>query len=89
MPDWETHACRFVRDAANNADAIIDASEVEPGDIVLFDWEGDKTGKDHIAIVTKIENGKVYTIEGNWGNKVCEEERSLYSSSIPYFCKLV
>lgn len=89
MPDWETHACRFVRDAANDADAIIDASEVEPGDIVLFDWEGGKTGKDHIAIVTKIENGKVYTIEGNWGNKVCEEERSLYSSAISYFCKLV
>ena len=39
------------------------------GDIIFFDW-ADETGNrnnlaDHVGIVEKIENGIVYTIEGN------------------------
>lgn len=47
-----------------------------PGDIIFFDWESDGLdGKpDHVGIVEKVENGKIYTIEGN-SNDVCKENR--------------
>ena len=40
------------------------------GDIIFYDWQdsgsGDnKGGSDHVGIVEKVENGRVYTIEGN------------------------
>ena len=46
----------------------------EPGMIIFFDWNN-KGGKgnqdgipDHTGIVQKVENGKVYTVEGNAGD---------------------
>ena len=36
----------------------------KPGDIIFFDWEG-KGKLQHVGIVDKVENGKVYTLEGN------------------------
>ena len=42
-----------------------------PGDIIFFDWENDGLA-DHVGIVEKVENGLVYTIEGNTGD-VCAE----------------
>ena len=36
--------------------------------IIIFDWEGEEGGldggADHVGIVERVENGKVYTIEG-------------------------
>ena len=48
----------------------VDASaEPVPGMIIFFDWDEDITGQDgrpnHVGIVEKVENGMVYTIEGN------------------------
>ena len=48
----------------------IDGSiEPVPGMIIFFDWDEDITGQDgrpnHVGIVEKVENGMVYTIEGN------------------------
>ena len=43
------------------------------GDIIFFDWEGDGH-TDHVGIVEKCENGKVYTIEGNSGNAVNKKQ---------------
>lgn len=43
-----------------------------PGDFIFFDWpkEGVRDGvSDHVGIVEKCENGIVYTIEGNSGDK--------------------
>ena len=45
------------------------------GDILFYDWQddgkGDNTGTpDHVCIVEKVENGKIHTIEGNYGNSV-------------------
>lgn len=43
----------------------------EPGMIIFFDWENESDGggldglPDHVGIVEKVENGRVYTIEGN------------------------
>lgn len=40
-----------------------------PGDIVIFDWHGYKSGwADHIGIVERLSGNTVHTIEGNVGN---------------------
>lgn len=53
--------------------------EPQPGDIVFFDWNapggfsGPQDGvPDHVGIVEKVENGRVYTVEGNSGDKCCQ-----------------
>lgn len=53
----------------------------KPGDAIVFDWKRDGTS-DHIGIVEKVENGKVYTIEGNSSNSVKRNSYPLNSSSI-------
>lgn len=45
--------------------------EPSPGDIIFFDWESDGLA-DHVGIVEKVENGFVYTVEGN-SRDVCAE----------------
>lgn len=42
--------------------------EPGPGMIIFFDWDdedGQDGNADHVGIVEKVENGRVYTIEGN------------------------
>lgn len=42
--------------------------EPSPGMIIFFDWDdedGQDGNADHVGIVEKLENGRVYTIEGN------------------------
>ena len=52
--------------------------EPRPGDIIFFDWDnkgssGPQDGEsDHVGIVEKVENGTVYTVEGNSGDS-CRE----------------
>ena len=45
-----------------------------PGDIIYFDWDREGEGQngrpDHVGIVEKVENGHIYTIEGNSGDRV-------------------
>ena len=54
--------------------------EPRPGDIIYFDWDnkgssGPQDGlADHVGIVEKVENGLVYTVEGNSGDS-CRENR--------------
>lgn len=40
-----------------------------PGDLIVFGSSGSNSGE-HIGIVVKVANGKVYTIEGNSSNRV-------------------
>ena len=52
-----------------------------PGDIIFFDWDyPDEGGQDgipnHVGIVEKVENGIVYTIEGNSGDS-CRQKTYL------------
>jgi hypothetical protein len=54
----------------------------KPGDAILFDWEGGKGTTDHIGIVEKVKNGKVYTIEGNSSDSVKRKVYPLNSSVI-------
>jgi len=49
----------------------------QPGDLVFFGANGGS----HIGIVEKVENGKVYTIEGNTSDQVA---RRSYSLNDPY-----
>ncbi len=39
--------------------------EPAPGMIIFFDWNSPDGLSDHVGIVEKVENGRVYTIEGN------------------------
>ena len=52
---------------------IDNSAEPTPGMIIFFDWDKEETGgpdglSDHVGIVEKVENGRVYTIEGNSGD---------------------
>ena len=42
------------------------------GNIIFFDWQQDGH-TDHVGIVEKVENGKVFTIEGNSKDEVKEK----------------
>lgn len=50
------------------------------GNIIFFDWDGDSIS-DHVGIVEKVENGVVYTIEGNSGDKIAKQN---YGKNSPY-----
>ena len=54
--------------------------EPSPGDIIFFDWESDGLA-DHVGIVERVEDGLIYTVEGNSGDR-CVENR-YYLSSAP------
>lgn len=47
-----------------------------PGTIIFFDWNGDGN-PDHVGIVEKCENGRVYTVEGNSGDAVKQRNYEL------------
>ena len=56
--------------------------EPSPGDIIFFDWESDGLA-DHVGIVEKVEDGQIYTVEGNSGDR-CVENR-YYLGSAPVY----
>ena len=62
---------QWFRDRGQWAD---NAMQPSPGMIIFFDWDnkgspGPQDGQaDHVGIVQKVENGVVYTIEGNSGD---------------------
>lgn len=51
------------------------------GAIIFFDWNLDGTS-DHVGIVEKCENGRVYTVEGNSGNAVNQRNYDINYSCI-------
>ena len=53
----------------------------EAGQIIFFDWEGDGE-TDHVGIVERVENGTVYTVEGNSGDTCRQNSYAIGSSSI-------
>ena len=52
------------------------------GHIIFFDWEGDGL-TDHVGIVERVENGTVYTVEGNSGD-ACRQNSYAVGSSVIY-----
>ena len=60
--------------------------EPRSGDIIFFDWDGDMSA-DHVGIVEKVENGRVYTVEGNSGDSVRQNSYPIgYSDVLGYGC---
>ncbi len=53
-----------------------------PGDIIFYDWEGDGL-PDHVGIVERVENGRVYTVEGNSGD-MCRQNSYPAGSAVIY-----
>ncbi len=52
-----------------------------PGDIIFFDWEADGS-PDHVGIVEKVDNNKVYTIEGNSTNDTARQKEYSINSKV-------
>ena len=81
IPDWyeeiENQYWQVnVHRAAEKENELIESNQAQPGDIVLFDYDGDGTMQ-HIGIVYAIEGDMMYTIEGNSGNSVKVNEYDL------------
>lgn len=72
------HAQRFER----NDQWHRDVAGIRRGDIVFFDWGGTNSiGRiDHIGIVTSVDGGRIYTIEGNTSDRCARRVR--YASQI-------
>ncbi len=51
------------------------------GDIIFFDWEQDGHS-DHVGIVEKSDNRKVYTIEGNSNDDMCRQKEYDINSTV-------
>lgn len=52
----------------------IEAIHQKHGDIIFFDWADSNDGKaDHVGIVDRVENSKIYTIEGNTSGDMCKQ----------------
>ena len=60
VPGLPTGYCPSIK-AANG---LVDSRSARPGDIVLFDWDGDQD-PDHVGIVEVNRGGHLQTIEGN------------------------
>lgn len=57
------------------------SAEPVPGMIIFFDWESDGES-DHVGIVEKVENGVVYTVEGNSGDSCRINQYAVGNSKI-------
>ena len=51
------------------------------GDIIFFDWEVDGS-VNHVGIVEKVKNGKVYTVEGNSTDDMCRQKEYDINSKV-------
>jgi len=60
------------------------SKQAKVGDAIIFKGWDPKRKKyaSHTGIVTRVENGRVYTIEGNTSNKVAERSYALNDSKI-------
>lgn len=56
-------------------------SDIAPGDVIFFDWEGDGSS-DHVGIVVGTDGNRVYTVEGNSGDACKVRDYDLNSSVI-------
>lgn len=55
--------------------------EPKPGEIIFFDWNVDGH-PDHVGLVEKVENGRIYTIEGNSKDECRRREYSITSKHV-------
>lgn len=70
----KTAWCNYVRQYAISHNQWV-TSEYKPGDLILFNWDGDEV-LDHIGLVTEVNGNALTTIEGNYNDKVSVCTRS-------------
>ena len=58
-------SCTRMMGLLQNRNSWQETGRPAPGALIFYNWEGEKTEADHVGIVEKVENGRVYTIEGN------------------------
>lgn len=56
-------------------------TDIAPGDAIFFDWDG-SGDVDHVGIVVGVENGTVYTVEGNSSGDMCRYNSYPLGSSV-------
>ncbi len=56
-------------------------TDIAPGDVIFFDWEGDGYS-DHVGIVVGSDGSRVFTVEGNSGDACKVRDYDLNSSVI-------
>lgn len=82
-------SCAMIVQAARKAGATV--SSIQPGDLVVFDWDPEKAdGPEHIGIATDVDGSYVKTIEGNTGGAVRRRTRALkwvYAIVRPQYAK--
>ena len=61
------------------------SAEPTPGMLIFFDWATQDGVPDHVGIVEKVENGIVYTVEGNSRDMCRQKQYSLGNSVILNF----
>ena len=57
------------------------SAEPVPGMLIFFDWATQDSVPDHVGIVEKVENGMVYTVEGN-SRDMCRQKQYALGSSV-------
>lgn len=72
--DWFVRRDRWQEPTCTDATGQTVPYIPSPGDIIYFDWdrpgEGQNGQPDHVGIVEKVENGYIFTVEGNSGDRV-------------------
>lgn len=62
-----------------------------PGDIITFNLDSHSQPNDgfadHIGIVERVENGRIYTIEGNYLNEVRRSSYPIGEGTIRFFAR--
>lgn len=64
-----------------------DISKVQPNDLIIYDWDGNGT-LDHVGIIGRVADGKIYVIEGNIKDTVGYRTVSVDSKSVVGFISL-
>jgi peptidoglycan hydrolase-like protein with peptidoglycan-binding domain len=72
-------SCDTMANELKRAGMWIGKQTPQPGDVIFFGTPGDYT---HVGIVDRVEGGRVYTVEGNSGNRVAERSYSLSDGRI-------
>lgn len=59
-----------------HANQAVTFDQLQPGDIVFFDWTGKQTEFNHVGIVESRSGSYIHTIEGNTSNAVLRRNRN-------------
>jgi peptidoglycan hydrolase-like protein with peptidoglycan-binding domain len=78
---WSLGSCDYMMNQMKSNGVWFNRGQQPPqaGDVIFFGRPGDST---HVGIVERVENGKVYTVEGNTGNRVARRSYDINSGKI-------